>query len=316
MVVRFAILVSSIFALSILSVPNASHCMAQTPFKLVRGTSGKIYRVYRPSYSGSANSSVSHASKRTRTPYRLDSGDVVAVIVQGVTGKFSDAPVHMPKDGDGTLPAVGHPLLVLDDGTLPMPLLDPVSVRGMTITQARDAIGKAYKDQKILKKDNLVTLSLMRKRTVNVSVLHDNPNLAMRGIANVKVPADNRTVIAALVGSGSFDPRADISVIRANGGSGSQLNDGDVVHVQSQPAGYFFTGGSLRGGQYGIPVGQSINPLQAISLAGGIRQQGILGPSEVVIIRRGGGAVRIGYAQLLNNPNAVRVLTGDTVIAR
>ena len=301
--------------------PNVAGAQdASSRFRIVRGTSGKLYRVYRPSYPSSSTSGVSAKRNATRGPYRLDAGDVVAVIVQGVTVEFNDAPVHMPKEGDGTFPAVGHPMVVLRDGTLPMPLIDPISVRGLTVTQARDKIGRVYKDQRILKKDNLVTLSLMRKRTVNVSVLHDNPYLGTRVVSNVQVPADKRNVIQALAQSGTFDAGGKVSVIQSGTGrrmsSSSQLKEGDMVHIQSKPAGYFFTGGNLRGGQYALPNDRPMNALQAISAAGGLRQQGLFGPSEVTIIRSGGGAIRMSYAQLLNQPNAVRILRGDTLIVR
>ena len=284
------------------------------------------YQSYRPSYQASGGvtyrrpTTTSH--QRRKTPYRLDSGDTVAVIVQGITGEFSKAPVHMPKDGDGTLPAVGQPMVVLRDGTLPMPLIKPVSVRGLTVTQARDKVSRAYLDEEVLSKPNQVTLSLMRKRTISVSVLHDNPSLAMRGISNVTVPADQANVLGALVGSGSFDRDASISVIKSNGqrtSSRSRLSNGDTVHVQSRPAGRFFTGGSLRGGEFGIPSDRPLNAMQAISLAGGLQQTGLqqyLGPREVRIIRQRGGTIRMGYRQLLNNPNAYIMQSGDTLIVR
>ncbi len=241
------------------------------------------------------------------------------MIVQGVTGDFAKAPVHMPKKGDGTLPAVGHPMVVLRDGTLPMPLINPVNVRGMTVIQARDAVAKAYLAEDVLNKKNQVTLSLMRKRTVNVSVLHDDPANAMRSVSQVKLPADRANVLNAMVESGPFDSKAAVSVINGRGQRTSgrtQLTDGDVVQLKSAPSGSFFTGGSLRGGEFSLPRGRSVNALQAMSITGGVQNRTALGPREVIVVRRGGGASRVGYSTLLNNPNALIMMPGDTLIVR
>ncbi|MGB7342782.1 MAG: polysaccharide biosynthesis/export family protein [Pirellulaceae bacterium] len=277
------------------------------------------YQAYRPSYQATASS-----SRAVKAPYRLDAGDVVAVIVFGVTGTYSEAPVHMPKQGDGTLPAVGNPMIVMPDGTLPMPLLDPVPVGGLTITQARDKISRMYLDEKILKKDRQVSLSLMRKRTVNVSVLHDNPALAMRSVANVQVPADRPDVLHALVGGGPFDRDAQIRVIKSTGrvhssanSSTSRLSNGDVVHVQSPPNSQFFTGGILKGGAYALPHDRPVTALQAIAIAGNRpARQNQFGPTRVTIVHQRGGASQISYGQLLQNPNAWLMRSGDTLIVQ
>jgi protein involved in polysaccharide export with SLBB domain len=266
-----------------------------------------------------------HSAKATRPKskrpaYRLDAGDVVAVIVFGITGEYSKAPVHMPSGSDGTLPAVGNPMVVMNDGTLPMPLLDPVVVRGLTITQARDKLSREYVKQDILKKDRQVTLSLMRKRTVNVSVLHDDPVTGSMGISNVKIPADQPRVLEAVIASGPYDRDADIRVIRSNGRYGSsrsKLKTGDVVHVRSSPAGRFFTGGDLKGGQYALPSGRIVNALQAMSIAGGLGSNAsVIGPTQVVIVRQGGESIQTRYADLLRNPNAYPIRPGDTLIVR
>ncbi|WP_419189091.1 polysaccharide biosynthesis/export family protein [Stieleria marina] len=206
----------------------------------------------------SRSTSRTRATSRSssRAAYRLDAGDVLAVIVMGVTGKYSDAPVHMPSQGDGTFPAVGNPMVVLNDGTLPMPLLDPISVRGLTVTQARDKISRAYVDQRILKKDRQVTLSLMRKRTLTVKVLHDNPALATRRVATVQVPADRPRAIAAIAAAGTYDSRARMRVIHSHGRATSphaKLRNGDVIQLQSPALMPSFPASHLQGNVYGVP---------------------------------------------------------------
>lgn len=286
-------------------------------------TKAPVYRSYRPSIQPTPmrlQESRIRSAKAKRSAYRLDAGDVVAVIVFGITGEYSKAPVHMPSGNDGTLPAVGNPMVVMNDGTLPMPLLDPIVVGGLTITQARDKLSREYVKQGILKKDRQVSLALMRKRTVSVSVLHDDPASRSRGIANVKIPADRSRVLDAVIASGPYDANANVRVIRSNSRHGSlrsTLKDGDVVHVRSSPNRRFFTGGDLKGGQYALPSGRNVNALQAMSIAGGLgRNASPIGPTQVVIVRQGGGSIQTRYADLLRNPNAYPIRSGDTLIVR
>ena len=311
--IRFVRLVSISFLLV-----ACDFCDAQS------GLDANRYRALRPSYQANDRLYAGEVRQRFARPaYRLDAGDVVAVVVFGVTGAYSEAPVHMPKEGDGTLPAVGHPMLVLRDGTLPMPLIDPVFVRGLTITQARDKISRSYLDQEILRKDRQVTLSLMRKRTINVSVLHDNPAMVSRSIAKVQIPAAGSRVIHALAAGGPFDADAQVQILRRSSQRSSpihrdqNLRSGDVVQLRSQPAAQFFTGGKLSGGVFPLPSSRPTSVLQAIAIAGGIQpRQGMIGTTQATIVRRNGGATTVPYAQLLRNPDAWIIRSGDTLIVR
>jgi len=71
-------------------------------------------------------------------------------------------------------------------------------IRGMTVTQARTAIAKAYVDQNIIKYATNASVVLLRKRTVNVTVLHDRQE---RGYGvSVKLPSDRVQAIVAMAG--------------------------------------------------------------------------------------------------------------------
>jgi protein involved in polysaccharide export with SLBB domain len=108
--------------------------------------------------------------------YRLAAGDVLGVWIEGVLGeKTQPPPLHLPEQG-GTPPAFGYPLPVRQDGTVPLPLIDPVKVEGLTVTEAQDEIIKAYTvTRKILQAGReRVIVTLMRPRTYHVLVVRQD----------------------------------------------------------------------------------------------------------------------------------------------
>ena len=144
-------------------------------------------------------------SFRNRGVYRLDAGDVLAIIVDGVLGDYASAPVHLPKGDSDLLPGIGHPLPVLDDGTVSLPLIPPVSVRGLSVTEAQRRISRIYVAKRILRNEYAVTVNLLRKRTVRVTVVQTNPAPDENGLSVVNLPADSANLLSALAQSGSFD---------------------------------------------------------------------------------------------------------------
>jgi protein involved in polysaccharide export with SLBB domain len=108
--------------------------------------------------------------------YRLAPGDVLGVWVEGVLGdKAQPPPLHLPEQG-GTPPAFGYPLPVRADGTVPLPLIDPVRVEGLTLSEAQDEIIKFYTvTKKILQPGReRVIVTLMRPRTYHVLVVRQD----------------------------------------------------------------------------------------------------------------------------------------------
>ncbi len=86
--------------------------------------------------------------------YRLDAGDILGVYIETVLGDRNQAPpVRYAEQGNVT-PALGYPVPVQEDGTLLLPYIKPVQVKGMSIKEAREAIAQAYqKPEQILKPD-------------------------------------------------------------------------------------------------------------------------------------------------------------------
>lgn len=115
--------------------------------------------------------------------YRLDSRDVLGIYIEGVLGnKEEPPPVHFPETGD-LPPAVGYPVPVREDGTISLPLVPAVEIRGLTLTEAEQKIRSEYIERKILKQDrDRIIVTLMRPRTYHVLVVReDTANIVPNG---------------------------------------------------------------------------------------------------------------------------------------
>jgi protein involved in polysaccharide export with SLBB domain len=104
--------------------------------------------------------------------YRLGPGDILGVWIENVLGdRNQPPPVHIT-DLAHIPPAVGYPVPVREDGTVSLPLIEPIQVNGMSMPEAEDAIRRAYIAREILKQGkDRVLVTLMRKRTYHVLVI-------------------------------------------------------------------------------------------------------------------------------------------------
>jgi hypothetical protein len=108
--------------------------------------------------------------------YLIGPGDVLGVYVEGVLGdKATPPPVRIPEQGN-VPPALGYPLPVREDGTVPLPLLDPVKVEGLTLAQAQAKVVEAYTvSKKILQPGRArIVVTLIKPRTSHVLVLRED----------------------------------------------------------------------------------------------------------------------------------------------
>ena len=86
--------------------------------------------------------------------YRLDSGDVLGVYIEGYLGNEKTpppvqiAPLIVARDQSRLAPGAGYPVPVQEDGNISLPLIPKLSVKGMTVAEARDEIRKSIKDAK------------------------------------------------------------------------------------------------------------------------------------------------------------------------
>jgi hypothetical protein len=108
--------------------------------------------------------------------YLLGPGDVLGVFIEGVLGdRTQPPPVRIPEVGD-VPPALGYPLPVREDGTVPLPLINPVKVEGLSVAEAQAKIVEAYTTRgDVLKKDRArIIVTLMQRRKYHVLVLRED----------------------------------------------------------------------------------------------------------------------------------------------
>lgn len=165
-----------IIFVSILSVGMCG-CSAMRPLK---GVPANYYprELGGESRSGKRTIDLSLLRQTPTDQYRIDSGDVLGVYIEGVLGRRDQIPpVHFPQQGE-VPPSLGYPIPVRDDGTITVPLAKPILVRGMTVRQVEEAITKALsKDQDIINAGvNQPLVSLQKPRTYNVLVIRQEAN--------------------------------------------------------------------------------------------------------------------------------------------
>jgi len=155
--------------------------------------------------------------------HKLDRGDVLGVFVEGYLGeKTVQLPVHVgqlvqPRDQFRQPASAGFPTPVQEDGTIDLPAAGAVSVRGLTVAQARDAIRDFYVRKGLLKPELarvLVTLIEPRRFTVMVfrqesAAFTGSPESSIptskRGTGHeVQLPAYQNDVLHALARTGGL----------------------------------------------------------------------------------------------------------------
>jgi protein involved in polysaccharide export with SLBB domain len=183
---------------------------------------------------------------RPSRKYFLDAGDVLGIFIEGVLGKVDEMPpVQIPDPNSDLPPSIGYPVSVRADGTISLPLIEPLSVSGLTIIQVEELIKSRYldPDKLIIKPENRVMVSLMRKRTVSVYVIRGDESQSASlsrqrsGIVNqrsdqsrrssrLQLPAGDNDLLNALSQTGGLpgvNARSDVKIYR-----GSQPAAGSV----------------------------------------------------------------------------------------
>lgn len=166
--------------------------------------------------------------------YTLGKGDTLGIYIQGITGdKDVPPPVNFPDDA-GAQPGLGYPVPVRDDGYISLPLISPIRVSGLTLSEAERRIIDAYtKDKEILLKGSeKIIVTLMRRRTYNVLVIRED---VQTGTNNRNTIRSNETFIGDTAGSETFSielPANENDVLHAlseTGGMPSELAKNEIV---------------------------------------------------------------------------------------
>ena len=168
----------------------------------------------------------------------VDSGDVLAVYIGGVLGKIDENPqVQIPTNTEFQ-PAAGVPVTVREDGTISLPMVGAIPVRGLTLRETEDSIRKSYTDHSLGMEflqpgRERILVSLQRPRQTHVMVIRQdtrgepmqnsavgmlNIGTAKRGSGKlVHLPAYRNDVLNALIatdGLPGLDAENAVYIIR------------------------------------------------------------------------------------------------------
>ncbi|MBL8856464.1 MAG: polysaccharide biosynthesis/export family protein, partial [Planctomycetaceae bacterium] len=102
--------------------------------------------------------------------YILDKDDVLGIHIENLfAGEDPNSPqippVTMPEPGTDLSPGIGLPYPIRDDGTISMPFVGPIAVKGLTLAQAEEVVGRVYVEKNFLQEGQRPIVSLLRKRT-------------------------------------------------------------------------------------------------------------------------------------------------------
>ncbi len=185
---------------------------------------------------------VSLLSMEPPREYQIDNGDILGVYIEGVL-PFNPPnvtpeppPVNFPDAASTLPPSIGFPIAVQEDGTLSLPLIEPLEVRGLTLDQIRDKIREAYINSDILRPEKARPIvSLIKERTYNVIVVREDGggllsnNISSGAISGgsdragrgalVKLPAYQNDILHALVETGGLpgiNAKNEVKVLRAS----------------------------------------------------------------------------------------------------
>lgn len=114
--------------------------------------------------------------------YLLDEGDILGIYIEGILPYNppdrppEPPPVNFPEVDSQLDPSLGYPVAVINDGTIQLPLLAPIKVKGLTVDQARELIRKYYLDAKILNDSDRLRpiVTLLKERTFNIVVVRQD----------------------------------------------------------------------------------------------------------------------------------------------
>lgn len=174
--------------------------------------------------------------------YQLAGGDILGVYIEGVlpfnppNQPPAPPPVNFPEAESTLPPSIGYPVTVQPNGTLDLPLIEPIMVEGLTLEQVREKIRAAYIDASILQADKARPIvSLIRERTYNVIVVRQDSGSVNRmdlssgfirggsdrsaSGAVVKLPAYQNDVLHALVETGGLpglNAKNEVKILRAS----------------------------------------------------------------------------------------------------
>ncbi|WP_310820916.1 polysaccharide biosynthesis/export family protein [Stratiformator vulcanicus] len=152
-----------------------------------------------PNSNRSARSTLDLSVLRQVRPevHRVDSGDVLGIFVEGVLGNDRDVPPINAPPGPNSSASLGYPIKVLDDGTIHLPLVRPIYVRGLTLFEVEQAIRETYTGRAGLLRPGAgrILVTLQRPREFRILVIRQeagNPLGNLGAAQSVNFETDKR----------------------------------------------------------------------------------------------------------------------------
>ena len=125
--------------------------------------------------------------------YLISADDILGVYIEGVlpfnppNAPPEPPPVNFPPQDSTLPPSIGFPIAVQDDGTLALPLIEPLDVDGLTLDQVREAIREAYIENDILRPEKARPIvTIIQERTYDVIVIRQDGGGAPGGGLNLQ----------------------------------------------------------------------------------------------------------------------------------
>lgn len=111
-------------------------------------------------------------TRREPPEYLVDGGDVLGIYIENIFPKVGEIPpVYYPPNND-TAPTMGYPVPVREDGSVTLPGVGRISVRGMTVIQIEDLIRQRLLDTQYRQQNSAnVTVTLQKRRMYQVMVI-------------------------------------------------------------------------------------------------------------------------------------------------
>ena len=239
--------------------------------------------------------------------YRVDRGDVLTVYAEDVLGIRNQIPVQSNTSPNARKPATqGYPVTVQDDGTIQIPEIPPLPVRGKTLNEVRAAVVKAITVDKklIVPGKERVTVDLLQPRRYRVLVVREDGSPTAGETAacgdgkkgsghTLMLEAYHNDVLEALNRTGGFPgpcARNEVVIHRGSGRDANSpliriplkirpgeaipftendiiLQDGDTLHIEARGDESYTVIGGPAGGRFALPRDSDIRILEALAKA-------------------------------------------------
>ena len=201
-------------------------------------------------------------------------------------------------------PELSFDVRVSESGVVNYPLVGPVQLGGLTVSQAEQAIAKALQKENILKAPQ-VNINVAQVRGSQVAVLGEvqKPGRFPLETTNVRVSeilaaaggvtpnGDDRVVVTGNRNGQPFRKEVDVQALFAGRSAEDPvLQAGDTVFVAKAPS-FYISGEAQKPGTYRIERGMTVQ--QAVAAGGGITNRGSMSRIRITRTEPNGQKVTI-----------------------